>query len=59
MTNFYGQYIGFGQHIQTPPPVHYHDGLNYVDLVDNSRLVVDTRNAIDNKTVDMEKVQKA
>ena len=29
MSNFYGQYIGFGQHIQTPPPVHYHDGSNY------------------------------
>ena len=36
-----------------------HDGLDYADLVNNSRLVVDTRNAIDNKTVDMEKVQKA
>ena len=36
-----------------------HDGLDYGDLVDNSRLVVDTRNAIDNETVDMEKVQKA
>ena len=36
-----------------------HDGLDYADLVNNSRLVVDTRNAIDNKTVDMKKVQKA
>ena len=36
-----------------------HDGLDYGDLVDNSRLVVDTRNAIDKETVDMEKVQKA
>ncbi len=36
-----------------------HDSLDYVDLVNNSRLVVDTRNVIDNKTVDMEKVQKA
>jgi UDP-N-acetyl-D-glucosamine dehydrogenase len=36
-----------------------HDGLDYADLVNNSRLVVDTRNAIDNKTVNMEKVQKA
>jgi UDP-N-acetyl-D-glucosamine dehydrogenase len=36
-----------------------HDGLDYADLVNNSRLVVDTRNAIDNKTIDIEKVQKA
>jgi len=35
-----------------------HDGLDCADLVNNSRLVIDTRNAIDNKTVDMEKVQK-
>ena len=36
-----------------------HDGLDYANLVDNSKLVVDTRNAVGNKTSHIEKVQKA
>ena len=36
-----------------------HDGLDYANLVDNSKLVVDTRNAVGNKTSRIEKVQKA
>ena len=36
-----------------------HDGLDYANLVDNSKLVVDTRNAVGNKISRIEKVQKA